>query len=78
MELKTKPTGESVEAFLNTIGDDGKRRDAFTIPELMRKTTRSEPRMWGPSIVEFGDTHLKYARGGELYPAYSPSLVVIP
>ena len=65
-ELKTKPTGESVEAFLNSVSDENKRRDAFTVLELMRKVTRAEPRMWGTSIIGFGDTHLKYASGREL------------
>lgn len=65
-ELKTKPTGENVEAFLNRIPDLNKRQDAFTILELMRKATHSEPRMWGPIIVGFGDTRLKYRSGREL------------
>jgi hypothetical protein len=65
-ELKTKLTGESVEAFLNTVSDENKRRDAFTVLELMRKVTGAEPRMWGTSIIGFGDTHLKYASGREL------------
>jgi hypothetical protein len=65
-ELKTKPTGESVEVFLNGLTDEKKRRDAFTILELMRKVTRAEPKMWGTSIIGFGDTHLKYASGREL------------
>jgi hypothetical protein len=57
-ELKTSPTGESLEAFLDTIGDEGRRREAFTFLELMHKTRQSEQRMWEPNIVWFGDTHL--------------------
>jgi hypothetical protein len=37
-ELKTKPTGESLEAFLNTIGDEGRRRDCagyFFYPQVI-------------------------------------------
>ncbi len=65
-ELKTKPTDEKVEAFLNRIADEEKRRDAFTIVELMSKASGAEPRMWGPVIVGFGDIHLKYPSGREL------------
>jgi len=64
-ELKTKPTDQSAEAFLNGLADENQRRDAFTILELMRKITQTEPRMWGTSIVGFGDAHYKYASGRE-------------
>jgi hypothetical protein len=64
-ELKTKPTGRSVTAFLNEIDDEKKRQDAFTILEMMRKATKAEPYMWGASIVGFGTYHYKYASGHE-------------
>lgn len=64
-ELKTKPTDGSVEAFLNRIPDETKRRDAFTVLELMRQATQEEPVMWGDSIVGFGSYHYKYASGRE-------------
>jgi len=64
-ELKTKPTDQSPEAFLNGLAEENKRRDAFTILELMRKITRAEPKMWGASIVGFGEYHYKYASGRE-------------
>jgi hypothetical protein len=31
----------------------------------MRKTTATEPKLWGSSIVGFGDYHYKYASGRE-------------
>ena len=64
-ELKTRPTDGSVEAFLNRIPDETKRRDAFTVLELMRQATQEEPVMWGDSIVGFGSYHYKYASGRE-------------
>ena len=64
-ELKTKPTDQSAEAFLNGLTDENKRRDAFTILELMRKISQAEPKMWGASIIGFGDYHYKYASGRE-------------
>jgi hypothetical protein len=64
-ELKTKKTDQSPVAFLNALADEDQRHDAFTLLELMRKATQVEPRMWGSSIVGFGDTHYKYASGRE-------------
>ena len=64
-ELKTKPTEQSAEAFLNGLVDENQRSEAFTILELMRKITQVEPRMWGTSIIGFGDMHYKYASGRE-------------
>lgn len=64
-ELKTKPTNRSVEQFLNDIPDEKKRQDAFTLVEIMKRITQSEPRMWGENIVGFGSYHYKYASGHE-------------
>ncbi len=64
-ELKTKPTKLEVETFLNGIPDETKRRDCNTVLKLMKKITKSEPRMWGSTIVGFGEYHYKYASGHE-------------
>ena len=64
-ELKTKPTDESVEAFLNSVENEKKRVDSFEIMNLMREVTGSEPQMWGDSIVGFGRYQYKYASGRE-------------
>lgn len=64
-ELKTKPTEQSVEKFLQGVSPEQKRRDCLTLVELMRQITGSEPRMWGSSLVGFGSYHYKYASGHE-------------
>lgn len=64
-ELKTRPTGEDVEEFLNGVADESKRRDSFAVLELMRDVTGEQPTMWGPSIVGFGRYHYRYASGRE-------------
>jgi hypothetical protein len=64
-ELKTKPTPQSVEQFVKSLPDEGKRADCFTIINLMHQATGSEPRMWGDAIIGFGDYHYKYASGRE-------------
>ena len=53
-EPKTKKNDASVEAFLNSVADERKRQDSFTLVELMREITGSEPAMWGDAIVGFG------------------------
>ena len=64
-ELKTKPSKASVEKFLKGVTDPKKREDSFTILEMMKKITKDEPKMWGPSIVGFGKYHYKYDSGRE-------------
>lgn len=62
-ELKTKQNDQSVEAFLNSVTDEKKRQDCFTILNLMKEVTGTEPKMWGTSIVGFGSYHYTYASG---------------
>ena len=64
-ENKTTPNNLDVEQFLNSIADEQKRKDSFTIVELMKQVTDMEPRMWGSSIVGFGSYHYKYESGRE-------------
>jgi hypothetical protein len=54
-EIKTKQTEESVEKFLNKIENEQKRKDSFTILRLMEKATKEKPKMWGTSIIGFGN-----------------------
>ena len=65
-DLKTKKTESSVEDFLSEIADKNVREDCKKIAEMMQKATNSEPKMWGASIVGFGERHLKYESGREL------------
>ena len=62
-ENKTKATAKSVPDFLNSIEDEGRRKDCLTISALMEELTGSKPKMWGESIVGFGDYHYKSAAG---------------
>ena len=54
-ELKTKKTGASVSQFINAIEGDERRNDCKAIAALMQKVSKSKPKMWGTSIVGFGD-----------------------
>ena len=64
-ELKTKETDASVEVFLDSIEDEQRREDCKAVAKLMQQVTKEKPKMWGSSIVGFGQYHYKYASGHE-------------
>lgn len=64
-ELKTKVTKASVDKFLQGIRDEKKREDCHQILKMMKRATKAEPKMWGPSIIGFGDYHYVYESGRE-------------
>ena len=64
-ELKTKERKASVEKFLNSVKDDQEREDSFKILKMMKQITKAEPKMWGTSMIGFGNYHFKYASGRE-------------
>ncbi|MEP7136637.1 MAG: DUF1801 domain-containing protein [Chloroflexota bacterium] len=65
-ELKTKLNNASVDKFLKGVKDEQTRADCYQIIELMQKAAKAEPKMWGTSIIGFGNIHLKYESGREL------------
>ena len=64
-ELKTQPTDQDVDRFLDSIADEQRREDCRAISEMMREATGDAPRMWGDSIVGFGRRRYRYASGRE-------------
>lgn len=64
-ELKTKVNNASVDKFIKSVPNKQTQEDCRKIIEIMEKATKSEPKMWGTSIVGFGTYHYKYASGHE-------------
>ena len=64
-ELKTKLNDASVTDFLKGIKDGEKRADSFEILKMMQQITKQGPKMWGSSIIGFGNYHYKYESGRE-------------
>jgi len=62
---KTQPHDGDVVAYLNSIEYAGRREDAFVLLDLMREVTGEQARMWGGSIVGFGQYHYVYDSGRE-------------
>jgi Domain of unknown function (DU1801) len=64
-ELKTKATPDSVNDFIETIADERQRADAKSITTMMERLSGHPAKMWGPSIIGFGQYHYKYDSGHE-------------
>lgn len=64
-ENKTKPTGTSVAAFLDSVQPDQRRDDAKAVCAMMERISGEPPAMWGSSIVGFGRYHYRYDSGQE-------------
>ncbi len=62
---KTVETSGSVPEFISTVKDEAKRKDSFTLIEVIKKQTGLIPKMWGAGIVGFGSYHYKYDSGHE-------------
>ena len=61
---KTKATDASVAQFLAGVSEK-QRADAETVLELMQQASGEPPKLWGSSIVGFGDHHYVYESGRE-------------
>ena len=72
---KTAETKQSVSDFIATLKDESKRLDCIELIQLLKKQTKFEPKMWGPSIIGFGSHHYKYDSGRE---GDSPNIAFAP
>ncbi|MEO6167344.1 MAG: DUF1801 domain-containing protein [Chitinophagales bacterium] len=64
VEIKTKPTAESVADFISNVKDDQKCKDSFVLLEIMKKATGEEPVLWSSSVIGFGTKRYKSAATG--------------
>jgi hypothetical protein len=64
-ENKTKPTEVDVERFIEAVEHPGKREDAKALDAIFRDVTGVPPRMWGPTIIGYGQYHYRYESGHE-------------
>lgn len=65
-ELKTKKNEASVEDFIESVQNEQVRADCYEIAKMMEQAVKAKPRMWGSSIIGFGEQHLIYESGREL------------
>ncbi|MBT7611022.1 MAG: DUF1801 domain-containing protein [Bacteriovoracaceae bacterium] len=64
-EAKTKPTKASVTSFINSIESVQLKKDCKVIQKLMTEVTGKRPKIWGSSIIGYGEYHYTYASGRE-------------
>jgi len=62
--IKTKENTASVDDFINKVPSEQKRKDSFAILEMMKKASGEEPKMWGSSIIGFGNKRYKSPTSG--------------
>jgi hypothetical protein len=63
--LKTKITSANVNDFLNSISDENKKKDGFTLLKIFEKITEEKAKMWGTSIIGFGQYHYKSEKSSQ-------------
>ena len=63
-EIKTKENDASVLDFLNGVAEEQKRKDSFVLLEMMKSATGEDPKMWGASVIGFGNVRYKSPASG--------------
>ena len=62
-QLKTKPTRSSPTAYIKSIADYKRRKDCIAVMAMMKEITGKQPKMWGTSIIGYGQYHYIYKSG---------------
>ena len=62
---KTVENDGSVDDFLNGVKDETKKSDSLKIKAMMEQISGEPAKMWGGSIIGFGNYHYKYESGRE-------------
>ncbi len=62
---KTVPTAIAPETLISSVENPKRRRDAEYLLALFRELTGMEPRVWGSSMIGFGQYHYRYDSGHE-------------
>lgn len=64
-ELKTKVNGKNPLAFIKTITNEERRKDAEELLKVFTEVTGEKPRMWGESIIGYGQYHYESERSSQ-------------
>lgn len=62
-ENKTQPTAHSVPDFIARVENPKRRADAEVLDAMFRRVTGWQPRMWGPSLIGYGEYNYTYESG---------------
>ena len=59
-KTKTTYTGENVIDFINSyVDNEQKKADSFSLIKLLQEWSGEEAKMFGPTIIGFGNYHYK-------------------
>lgn len=64
-EIKTKANDGDVNGFINSVDNEQKKKDGFALLEIFTQITGEQPKMWGSSIIGFGQYHYKSERSSQ-------------
>jgi hypothetical protein len=62
-QAKTKPTAASIDAYLESRASPEQLVDCKALMAMLKRVTKEQPKMWGPSIVGYGSYQYKYESG---------------
>jgi len=65
MANKTQENDADVIAFIESVPQERRREEAHILLELLGRVSGLPAKMWGASIIGFGNYHYKYASGRE-------------
>lgn len=58
-DIKTKESDQSVEDLINSLEQEQKRNDSYTLIKLMREASGEVSKLWGTKIIGFGKKRYK-------------------
>lgn len=64
-EIKTKVNDASVTGFIESVDNATRRKDGFVLLDIFTKATGEQAKMWGTSIIGFGQYHYKSERSSQ-------------
>lgn len=64
-KVKTQFSDEDVYDFIEQLDNEQKKQDSFELINLMEEATGEKAKMFGPTIIGFGQYHYKYPTGHE-------------
>ena len=65
-ERKTLANKASVKDFIAGVKNDQRRKDSAIVAKMMAKASGKRAKMWGPSIIGFGEHHYQHANGKDV------------
>jgi len=63
-KIKTTETKDSVIDFITKVSNEQRRKDSLLLLELMEKVSGKEAKIWGTSIIGFGNKRYKSPASG--------------